>query len=189
MFTTVMSYFPFTLQQYYGTLWPSSQLKSNLWKFLVSILQTHRSVQMEEKAHHNLTTDRSPKHLQMFSFQVYRCHFMAVNFYISWENSFLPHFCKCTFTFPVTVYIVCNNLNAERPKRSRETTVPSHQGLHRRDQEDVVTPHHPMRGLQHMEVTNKYPAEFLGVPPHLPGFAVEPPCLKHLFFCSLQRYS
>lgn len=178
-----MSYFPFTFQQYYGTLWPSSQFKSNLLEVCQHLTNTSICTDGRESSSQSNPWTAHPNTSKSFSFK------FTGN--ISWENSFLPLFVNALSLILVTVYIACNELNAQKPKWSRKQLITA-QNHH--DQKMGSHHHTWWEVYKHMEVTNKYPDEFLRASSHLAvalqtvelWAAVEPPCLQQLFFCSLQ---
>lgn len=104
----------------------SLSLKATCLVFSVNILQTHQSVQMEKKAHHNeITWTAQPNTPKSFSFK-----FTGI---VLWQSistfhdkiNFSHIFVNIFSLVPVTLYIIaCNKLKAQRPKQSRATTAP-----------------------------------------------------------------
>lgn len=141
---TTASYFPFTSQQYYGTLWPSSQFKLICWMFLVST-NLHRwrrkcnPIQSNPwAAHPNIFTSVSFKFTGIILWQSTATFHEKLHFSQIFDNALS--------LIPVTVCIACNKLNAQMYQRNN--CCPLIRALHHHDQEDMITPHHTMRGPQ-----------------------------------------
>lgn len=121
---TIINYFPSTLQQYYGTLWPSSQFKLICSISCQHLTNTSICTDGRESSSQSDPWTAHPNISKSFSFK-----FTGV---ILWQSistfhekiNFSHIFVNALSLIPVTVYIACNELNAQRPKRSKETTVP-----------------------------------------------------------------
>lgn len=118
-----------------------------------------------------------PNTYKFFCFKFTFASFMALSFYISWENSLLPHFFKMHFHLLQSVYIACNKWNMQRPRWRREQLLLSHPGTMARN-------NHLRRGNQHSHGESDSSHRAVGLLPAelRSGWApVEAPHLEHLF--------
>lgn len=119
-----------------------------------------------------------PNTSKFFGFKFTFASFMVLSFYISWENSLLPHFCKCIFIYSSLYILPAINGITQRPRWRREQMLLSHPGTMARNS-------HLRRGNPHSlgesdsshRAVHVLPAELWS------GWAsVEAPHLEHLLF-------
>lgn len=106
---------PLNLNKSDGSFLSSSYEHTNLYRQKRKLITIH-------------SMDCSSKYLQIFWFQIYRCHLWhSVSTFHEKIN--FSHISVNAFSLiPVTVYTTCNKQNMQRPRCSREQLLQSHPG-------------------------------------------------------------